>query len=213
MNTPVQSWHEPKKPHDPSRGYTLIEVLITAVVVLLAITGMMSMQMVSVKTAQDAYHRTQATTLAYQMTDALRAKCAAPNVTADALTEYIGRTLCDATNRPAEDNRQCEYDADSDTTYDPATDSAADHDFDQWWRAIHDAGMPPWFATIQQSAGANNIFHIVIQWQDKRINEAEERITGDDDDSNVVSCLDGLPNSSIPTGMVEICLTTIPCAF
>ncbi len=53
---------------------------------------MMSMQMVSVKTAQDAYHRTQATTLAYQMTDALRAKCAAPNVTADALTEYIGRT-------------------------------------------------------------------------------------------------------------------------
>lgn len=198
-----------------STGYTLIEVLITAIVVLLAITGMMTMQMMSIKTAQDAYHRTQATTLAYQMTDALRAKCAAPNVSADALDEYVGHTLCEAGNRADADNRQCEYDEDSDTAYDPDTDSAADHDYNGWWTAIHDANLPPWFATIQRSAGTDNMFHIVIQWQDKRIVEAEEVIAGSNENgnSNVVSCLAGLPNGDIPSGMVEICLTTIPCAL
>lgn len=175
------------------RGYTLIEVLLTAVIVLLAMTGMMTMQMMGIKVTQDAYNRTQATTLAYQMTDSLRANC-------DNIANYADTTFCDSNSRAENDSRSCDYAQDP---QDGA--SLADSDLDTWWNNIAAAGLPPWYAGIQQDG---NVFHIVIQWEDRRITEAEERLTGNNDESSgATSCTD----SDIPSGMVEVCLSTIPC--
>lgn len=190
------------------QGYTLIEVLLTAVIVLLAMTGMLTMQMMGIKVTQDAYNRTQATTLAYQMTDNLRANCA--NIGA-----YTGHTLCDASNRATNDTRTCEYAQDSDTSYTRADDPAVKHDFDEWWDAISASDLPPWYATIRTSTQTDGTtrHHIVIQWEDARIAEAEENISGTTSGTTpaATSCLAGETNSDVPIGMVEVCLTTIPC--
>jgi type IV pilus modification protein PilV len=202
-----------REPPTPRRaaGYTLVEVLLTAVIVLLAMTGMLTMQMMGIKVTQDAYHRTQATTLAYQMTDYLRANCTN-------IADYENVALCDAGNRAFNDTRTCGFDEDSDTDYTPGTDPVVDHDMDDWWSAIFDAELPPWYATIQRSTQSDGMarHHIVIQWEDARVAEAEAILTDSDDDetSAATSCLTlaGIQNQDIPAGMVEVCLTTIPCA-
>ena len=203
-----------REPPTPRReaGYTLVEVLLTAVIVLLAMTGMLTMQMMGIKVTQDAYHRTQATTLTYQMTDYLRANCAK-------IADYENVTLCNASNRASNDTRACDYDEDSDTDYTAGSDSVVEHDMDEWWTAIFDAELPPWYATIRRSTQSDGMarHHIVVQWEDARVVEAEEILSGSDDEetSAATSCLTlaGLQNQDIPAGMAEVCLTTIPCGL
>lgn len=59
-----------------SRGFTLIEVLVAMVVLGIGLLGVATLQFTSVKGAQDAYTRSQASFLAYAVTDAMRANLA-----------------------------------------------------------------------------------------------------------------------------------------
>lgn len=59
------------------RGFTLMEVLIALVVISIGLFGIAGMQMQSLKTSHDSYLRTQATYLAYDMIDKMRANRAA----------------------------------------------------------------------------------------------------------------------------------------
>jgi len=54
-------------------GFTLIEVLISLVVISIGLFGIAGMQLQSLKTSHDAYLRTQATFLAYDLIDKMRA--------------------------------------------------------------------------------------------------------------------------------------------
>jgi len=55
------------------RGISLIEVLITLIVVAIGLLGIASLQTISLRTAQVSYQRTQAVNLAYEIMDVARA--------------------------------------------------------------------------------------------------------------------------------------------
>lgn len=54
-------------------GFTLLEVLVTMVVLALGLLGYAGLQMASLKNSASAYQRSQATILAYDIIDRLRA--------------------------------------------------------------------------------------------------------------------------------------------
>jgi type IV pilus assembly protein PilV len=68
MNTPSA----PPRPAT-QRGLTLIEVLIAALVLAIGLLGLASLQAISMQFNRGALLRTQATILAYEITDAMRA--------------------------------------------------------------------------------------------------------------------------------------------
>ena len=55
-----------------ARGFTLIEVLISLVILSVGLLGLGLLQAQSLKTSYSANHRTQATNLAYQLLDEIR---------------------------------------------------------------------------------------------------------------------------------------------
>jgi len=60
-----------------TRGFTLLEVLVALVVLSVGLLGLASLQTNTLKFNQGAYLRTQATNLAYDMADRMRANRAA----------------------------------------------------------------------------------------------------------------------------------------
>lgn len=63
----------PYQPFQTESGSTLLEVLIALVVITVGLLGLLSMQVYSLKGNQSAYLRSQATSLAYELVDAMRA--------------------------------------------------------------------------------------------------------------------------------------------
>lgn len=59
------------------KGFTLIEILVSMVIVAIGLLGLGAIQIMSLKDNQDAYLYTQATSLTYEMTDRIRANSAA----------------------------------------------------------------------------------------------------------------------------------------
>ncbi|MEM8492864.1 MAG: type IV pilus modification protein PilV [Pseudomonadota bacterium] len=57
----------------PASGFTLIEVVISVLVLLVGLLGVVGMQMLSFQTNQGAYFRSQATYMASEILDAMRA--------------------------------------------------------------------------------------------------------------------------------------------
>src|SRR5215469_4660080 len=57
----------------PHSGFTLLEVLIALLVMSIGLLGIGKMMMLSARANDSAYMRSQATTLAYTMLDAMRA--------------------------------------------------------------------------------------------------------------------------------------------
>ncbi len=55
-----------------NRGFTLMEVLVSLVVISIGLFGIAGMQLQSLKTSHDSYLRTQAAFLAYDMIDKMR---------------------------------------------------------------------------------------------------------------------------------------------
>ena len=62
-----------------SRGFTLLEVLIALLIFSLGMMGLAGLMVVSVKTNQSAYQRTQASFLAQSMADRMRANISKVN--------------------------------------------------------------------------------------------------------------------------------------
>jgi len=60
------------QPHKRSRGVTLIEVLVTILVLSVGVLGLAALQGFSLQAGQGAYYRTQATNLAYEVADFAR---------------------------------------------------------------------------------------------------------------------------------------------
>ena len=54
-------------------GFSLLEVLITVVIVSIGLLGLAGLQATGLQNNQKAYHRSQATVLAYDLTDRIRA--------------------------------------------------------------------------------------------------------------------------------------------
>ncbi len=57
----------------PQQGFTLLEVLITAVILAIGLLGLAALQTAALRSNDGAYMRSQATILAYDMLDRMRA--------------------------------------------------------------------------------------------------------------------------------------------
>ena len=189
---------------DNVAGFTLIEVLLAAGIVVLGMTGILTMQVVGIRITEDSYHRTKAVTLAYQMTDAIRASCAEDGYD----TAYNGFTACRSGNRHAEDDQICTIDALGEIEDDGT--SIVDDVLQAWWNNLDQANLPHWFAEIQ--GATDGVVRVAVQWDKERVNEHSPDAASQQDDTSPAprkSCLDnGL--RALPVGVEEVCLSTKP---
>ena len=121
--------------HD--KGFSLIEVLIALLVLAIGLLGLAALQAQGLRFNHDAYVRTQATNLAYDIVERMRAS----------RTNFIAYTAAD----PALD---C----------DP-TEATADMDLSCWYDALA-ATLPGGGGVIAANATAN-FFDVTVRWIDR----------------------------------------------
>lgn len=133
------------------RGFTLIEVLVAVVVLGIGLTGMAGLQIISMRSGQQAYQRTQATFLAYDVLDRMRA-----NVPAARAGDYDTDFADDVTALPL-----C-FGIGADCT----TTEFADHDR-RLWRQSLTASLPAGSGAVATAlvAGQTQVT-ITVQWVD-----------------------------------------------
>lgn len=165
----------------------MVEVLVTTAVTVVAFAGLATLQVLSLRAADSALDRTQASTLASEMMERMRANRGGKGIASTALNgDYNGKTLCE--------DDACDVSA-VDCGEDPPT-NAIDRDLEALWCALEQSGMANWYAAIQSSGDTSRV---AIRWGDSRA-EAKGSTTAADRES----CLGG----TIPAGQQEVCLTT-----
>ncbi|MBW7473097.1 type IV pilus modification protein PilV [Marinobacter sp. M216] len=149
-------------------GFTLIEILITVFILAIGLLGLAGLILEGMRNNQGAYLRTQASILAYDMADRMRAN--KPRA-----ADYAGFTTDGAsTALPA-----CASDAGGCT---PA--GQAQLDLVEWTRQIEGVGsdmalLPGGVGTIQHDA-ATSRYTITVTWDEvARQGDAGETIAGD----------------------------------
>lgn len=134
-----------------SNGFTLIEVLIAVVVLAIGLLGLAGLQATSLRNNQDAYNRSQATQLAYDLADRLRANTqAAATYTTVVPTAATAKADCLNTTgcTPAE---------------------MAENDLFEWNRDLV-AMLPDGVGTL---GIATNVYTITITWDDDHDGDAD----------------------------------------
>lgn len=124
-------------------GFTLIEVLIAMLVLAVGLLGLAGLQATSLKNNQSAYNRSQATQLAYDLADRMRANVA-------------GKTTY--TTGTATATAACL------TTAGCTKEAMAENDLKEWNDAIT-ATLPSGAGSITVTSG---IYTITINWDDNR---------------------------------------------
>lgn len=138
-------------------GFTLIEVLISTLVLAVGLLGLAGLQATSIRNNLSAYNRGQATQLAYDMADRMRAN---KNESVDPVTGSVIETstylTMDATD--AGEQEAC-------TTVTGCTGAQmAQNDLFQW-NAVLTGALPSGTGTITVDA-ATGVFTITINWDD-----------------------------------------------
>lgn len=146
-------------------GFTLIEVLVAMVVLALGLLGLAAVQTTSLRNNQSAYFRSQATQLAYDITDRMR-------------TNKLGNY-----NNQAETTNNCEANACT-----PA--QMAGYDLQRWNAelalqlpagegvvCIDDSPTDGTSKTAHQCIGSGNTYAVKIWWDDDRDGAANQKFT------------------------------------
>lgn len=122
------------------KGATLIEVLITVVILSIGLIGLAGLQTTSVQSNQSAYYRSQATILAYDLADRMRA-----NRTEALTNDYV-------INFPtsASDN--------------DVTGSQADKDLAEWLNNLA-LNLPDGTGKVERT---DTLITISVRWDDNR---------------------------------------------
>lgn len=155
--------------HDGSqRGFTLIEILVTVFILAIGLLGLAGLTLEGMRNNQGAYLRTQASILAYDMADRMRAN-------KERASDYAGFSTDGATTKLP--------DCASDATGCTPTDQAQ-VDMVEWTRQIQGVGsdtvlLPGGVGAIQFDAGTSR-FTITVTWDEvARQGDAGETISGD----------------------------------
>ncbi len=133
-------------------GFTFIEVLIAMFILALGLLGLIALQATGMRNNQSAYQRSQATQLAYNIADRIRANMA--DASNGATSTYI-------TQDPATAAEQTDCKTVSITC---TTADIAQHDLFLWNAAITDA-LPLGAGVITVNG---TVFSITINWDDNR---------------------------------------------
>lgn len=135
-------------------GFTLIEVLVTVVILSLGLLGLAALHAASMRGTQGAYLRSQAASLGYQIADAMRA------------------------------NREAARDQDYDTSYDDnaaslgcaGSSSVAESDLCLWKDAI-EARLPAGAGSVSVDTGSD-VATVCVRWSEP--DRAEDVVAGSD---------------------------------
>lgn len=140
-------------------GFTLIEILVSLVVLAIGLLGLAGLQATGSKNNLSAYHRSQATQLAYDIADRMRAN-------KSAATNYL-------TSSMAPSAAQAQTDCETTSTSCSTTDMAQ-HDLYQWNQALTSSQILPNGQGTITVLGA--IYTVSINWDDNR----DGNVNGDD---------------------------------
>lgn len=144
------------------KGFTLIEILVTMVILAVGLLGMASLQLTGLRSNQSAFLRTQASTLAYDMADRMRAN--APRALAGDYTNF------DTNGNPPTDPNCIATTSGCSATAQAATDKI------EWQKSFKGdtnvtAFLPNGKGVITRTSGTN-LFTITIYWNETQWNEA-----------------------------------------
>lgn len=137
-------------------GFTLIEVLVATLVLAVGLLGLLGLQATSIKNNLSAYNRSQATQLAYDMADRMRAN---KNESLDSAT---GNVLTSSTYLTM-DSSDATVQASCATVTGCTGAQMAQNDLFQWNSALE--SLPEGRGTITVDA-ATGVFSITINWDD-----------------------------------------------
>ncbi len=140
-------------------GFTLIEVLIAALVLAVGLLGLAGLQAASIKNNLSAYNRSQVTQLAYDMADRMRAN---KNESLDPATGNVIATGTYLTMAPADAAAQ----ANCATTTGCTAAQMAQNDLFQWNAAL--TGVLNGGTGTITAVAATRVFTVTINWDDNR---------------------------------------------
>lgn len=145
----------------PIAGFTLVEVLVALVVLSIGLLGLAGMQLGGLRASTDAYHRTQATLLASDMADRMRANT-------DGLRDDNYNNITSA--KPA--NPGCSA---------PACTSAQKAQLDALdWLTRLETALPAGRGMVAD-ADDDGVFTITVMWDESRTGATGEGCSGDPD--------------------------------
>jgi type IV pilus assembly protein PilV len=142
----------------PSPGFSLIEILITLVVLSIGLLGLAALHAEGLRSGRSAFLRTKAVSLASDMADRMRA-----NRPAALAGAYV------ATTGDHGSNKDCADDAVGGATKVCAPADMAVHDIWLWKRAIEDArsGLPgPGTGAMTSDGAAQPTYTITLAWSE-----------------------------------------------
>lgn len=137
-----------------STGFTLIELLVAVLVLSVGLLGLAGLQVTGLKNNQNAYYRSQATQLAYDMGDRMRANViGASTYTSNSASTAITQPTCITTTGCTPQNM-------------------ALNDLFEWNSNLLTAGLPMVVGTITVVTTTTtpnvSIYTITIKWDDNR---------------------------------------------
>ncbi len=125
------------------KGFTLIEVLISMIVLAIGLLGLAGLQLTSLKAADSAYHRTQATILAEDILDCMRS------------------------------NRNAALAGSYDIAIEASASGSTIADIDLAnWKAMLSGTLPLGDGSVAVDSGTS-MATVTVQWDDSRANGAE----------------------------------------
>lgn len=138
-------------------GFTLIEVLVTLVIMAVGMLGLAGMQATSLKNTESSYQRSQATQMAYDMLDRMRANKAG-----------VDSGSYDSITTTAASGSDCES-----AVCTPST--MAGYDDEKWHEQL--ASLLPSGTGSVTGSGTGSVFTITVSWDDNRDGEANTSFT------------------------------------
>ncbi len=133
------------KLHTIENGFSLIEVLVTLLILAIGLLSIAAMQLRGLQYNQDAYMRSQVNMLAYDIADRMR-------LNRSNLAAYVSNYTVPVTTP---------------TGCTEATGSNAANDLACWHVQLHNGLPPNSTAAIAVNAGNPNMYDITINWSDR----------------------------------------------
>ena len=131
-------------------GFSLIEVMVTAVIIGGSLLGIAQLQATSIRNSQDAYYRATANTLAYEIIDRMRANRTLASTTTNYATA-LGAAEVAGTNCEAESCSRAEL---------------SDYDLEAW-KYLLSTNLPVGDGAVTVAVGPTGAeITVTVQWQD-----------------------------------------------